>query len=53
MQLLLTEQVDFGINVVVVAQSKNMYFVQNITIPPLEEGKCGNLIKIKQNRYLH
>uniref|UniRef100_A0A8C7ZEA6 SEFIR domain-containing protein n=1 Tax=Oryzias sinensis TaxID=183150 RepID=A0A8C7ZEA6_9TELE len=31
------QQVDFGINVVVVAQSKNMYFVQNITIPPLEE----------------
>uniref|UniRef100_A0A3P9LE57 SEFIR domain-containing protein n=1 Tax=Oryzias latipes TaxID=8090 RepID=A0A3P9LE57_ORYLA len=43
LKLLLTEQVDFGINVVVVAQSKNMYFVQNITIPPLEEVCSMNL----------
>ncbi|KAM9751279.1 interleukin-17 receptor C [Menidia menidia] len=36
-KLLLTEQVDFGITVVVVTDSKEVHNVQNITIPALEE----------------
>ena len=50
MQLMLTEQVDFGITVVVVTDSKETHDVQNITIPALGEGefKCCNLRKTRK-----
>ncbi|KAM4563884.1 interleukin-17 receptor C [Odontesthes bonariensis] len=47
-KLLLTEQVDFGITVVVVTDSKETHDVQNITIPALEEvcsTKIGRNVK--------